>query len=962
MRFRHTNERRKNVKSKVFLGLAILLAIAGISAVSYAASPQLEQAPRVNIEEGRVGTLVDDPSPPTETVKLIFIHHSCGENWLGDGDGGLGTALKNNNYFVSDTNYGWGPPDADLGYDFIGDHTDIGHWYNWFIGPNHITYTTALYTEFDSHSYYTRTTDPDPSRQNEIVMFKSCYPNSYLDGNPGDPPTTGANPLRGQDVWSGFHTVANAKGIYNDLLTYFATHQDKLFIAITAPPQMESETDATHAANARAFNNWLVNDWLDGYSYDNVAVFDFYNVLTSNGGGPNTNDEGEVDGNHHRWLAVDSRVQHTQTVANNYSAYWGGNGGGSHPTAAGNQKATAEFVPLLNVFYNRWRSGASVAPSLSLTSPSGGDRWPVSSTQQIRWDTSGVITQVNLAYAIDGLTTTIEMNVDNTGVYSWTTPSTPTTSARVRVESVVSTTTIYDVSDEFTLYKPVAPSPALTLTAPTGSTRWPVSSTRQIRWDTSGVITQVNLAYAIGGVTRTIELSVTNTGAYTWTTPPTPTTSARVRVESVVSTTTVYDVSDAFTLYEPGDYTVYLPVVLRNHTTTPPSGSLIQASDLVYLGAFRLPDLSPGTLYTMTWNYGGGALTYYPDDDDGGPNDGYPGSLFGAGHAVVQAIGEFNIPVPVISAGKSVTELNTADSLQDPYDVKSDVFPADTYWEIPRAGLTYLPSQGAQATAKLYFSFANHAPGEDQDAGPTHGWCELDLGPPQAAGIWSIGGYSKYVTADYMFDIPQTWADAHVSGRYLVTGRFRDGGQAAMGPSLIAAAPWEAGNPPISGTVLSATPLLLYDNILASDPISLTNYHHSDEWSGAVWLTAGARSAVVFVGTKGQGDCWYGCADGTDEPPWPPDCNRGWWSTSFVGQLLFYDPDDLAAVAQGTLEPSAPQPYATMDIDEYLYHIESTQQWHHLGAAAFDRDHGLLYISEPRADEDKPLVHVWRVQ
>ena len=50
-----------------------------------------------------------DPSPPSEVVKLIFIHHSCGENWLADGDGGLGIALRDSSYFVSDTNYGWGP-------------------------------------------------------------------------------------------------------------------------------------------------------------------------------------------------------------------------------------------------------------------------------------------------------------------------------------------------------------------------------------------------------------------------------------------------------------------------------------------------------------------------------------------------------------------------------------------------------------------------------------------------------------------------------------------------------------------------------------------------------------------------------------------------------------------------------------------------------------------------------------
>jgi hypothetical protein len=39
----------------------------------------------------------------------------------------LGIALRDNNYFVSDTNYGWGPADQDEGYGTIGDHTDIPH-------------------------------------------------------------------------------------------------------------------------------------------------------------------------------------------------------------------------------------------------------------------------------------------------------------------------------------------------------------------------------------------------------------------------------------------------------------------------------------------------------------------------------------------------------------------------------------------------------------------------------------------------------------------------------------------------------------------------------------------------------------------------------------------------------------------------------------------------------------------
>ena len=49
------------------------------------------------------------PAPPVNAVRLIFIHHSVGENWLCDDNGGLGIALRDNHYYVSDTIYGWGP-------------------------------------------------------------------------------------------------------------------------------------------------------------------------------------------------------------------------------------------------------------------------------------------------------------------------------------------------------------------------------------------------------------------------------------------------------------------------------------------------------------------------------------------------------------------------------------------------------------------------------------------------------------------------------------------------------------------------------------------------------------------------------------------------------------------------------------------------------------------------------------
>jgi hypothetical protein len=301
-----------------------------------------------------------DPTPPSTTVKLIFIHHSTGENWLRDVDtsdqwaGGLGVALMNNNYFVSDTNYGWG-------HDSVGDRTDIGNWTEWFRGGSSSTILGQLYTEYDQNCWYSRL-GTDPGGENEIVMFKSCFPNSNLGGSPSDPvPPIDQNPLVGNDAYSEYMTVANAKGIYLDLLNYFATRQDKLFIIVCAPPLRSQDTGSTEAANARAFNNWLVNDLLDGYAYDNVFVFDFFNVLTSNGGSSTSSDLGWSTGNHHRYRG--GVIEHMQTVSNNYASYPSDD---SHPNATGGQKASGEFPELLNIAYHLWKGTGPVC-SLSCT-------------------------------------------------------------------------------------------------------------------------------------------------------------------------------------------------------------------------------------------------------------------------------------------------------------------------------------------------------------------------------------------------------------------------------------------------------------------------------------------------------------------------------------------------------------------------------------------------------------------
>ncbi len=389
------------------------------------------------------------------------------------------------------------------------------------------------------------------------------------------------------------------------------------------------------------------------------------------------------------------------------------------------------------------------------------------------------------------------------------------------------------------------------------------------------------------------------------------------------------------------------------------AAGLLQPSDLLYIGAFRLPD-APGTPDNVNWEWSNwaGAATCYPDGDPGGANDGYPGSIFGVGHDQTQYVSEISIPVPRKSASKNVNELNTAGVLQDFHDIKGGLF---GYIEMPRVGLEYLGPQGAQTSGKLHFSWAQHL--DEGNTGPTHGWCELNLANPQSKGVWRIGGRTNYVTADYMFEIPASWANVYTPGYRLATGRYRDGGQDAQGPAVFTYGPWNQGNPPAAGTTLTTKPLLLYDNIL--DPLpqnNLNGYTHTDEWNGGAWLSSGNNSAVIFVGNKGVGYTWYGCANGLECPP-ACDCgeDRGWWSNTIIGQILFYDPADLAKVAHGTLPANRPQPYATLNIDPYLYHISSTRQKHHVSAVAYDRQHGLLYIFEPFGDGDKTIVHVWSV-
>lgn len=407
----------------------------------------------------------------------------------------------------------------------------------------------------------------------------------------------------------------------------------------------------------------------------------------------------------------------------------------------------------------------------------------------------------------------------------------------------------------------------------------------------------------------------------------------------------------------------------------------IHPNAMVYLGAFRLPEYED-----LGWTYGGNALAYYPGGDPTGAADGYPGSLFGTGNEQQLFVSEISIPAPVISPTRNLAELPTATTLQPFTDVFAHLI---GYIEQPRAGLTYLPAQTGQDQGKIHFCYGLHL--QDTAFESSHGWFNTDLSNPQTAGAWVFDGYTGYITNDYLCDIPTEWADMYTPGQYLATGRAREGPWAGGGPGLFAYGPWNDGAPPAPGSVLtSLTPLLIYGTQVPGNPElsfdsstqAWSRYADSDRWRGLAWMTADTRGAVVFSGTKALGESWYGFANGTrwdyecgqpghpacpEVPDYPYD-NRGYWADDFQAQLLFFDPADLAQVAQGLRDTWSVEPYAYMDLSPYFFDPVYDEQdlikyrRDFVGAITFDRDRGLLYVVEQVIEDDgRGIIHVFQV-
>ncbi len=244
---------------KPLLVLAIIAAIVGCGASLYL----FKELRSLKYKAGEMEKALEESSASINTLtdmidrkvahRAVFLHHSVGRGIMNQG--GLRDSMLDMGILVRGATYG----------DEIGEETDICDW-----APKFEKDIDRIFS-FKAHpnQYYGDNT------QNDIVIFKSCYPNSNI----GLADAASKVPAERQK------TMDNYTAWFKDIAKVFQKHPTKLFVYLTAPPLAPERTTPENAARARQFNQWLQNEFIPAYQQEtglrNFVVYDLFDQLAN---------------------------------------------------------------------------------------------------------------------------------------------------------------------------------------------------------------------------------------------------------------------------------------------------------------------------------------------------------------------------------------------------------------------------------------------------------------------------------------------------------------------------------------------------------------------------------------------------------------------------------------------------------------------------------------------------------
>ena len=187
-----------------------------------------------------------------------------------------------------------------------------------------------------------------------------------------------------------------------------------------------------------------------------------------------------------------------------------------------------------------------VLPYIEITTPNGGEQWPIGTEKEITWTFVGTISDsLTIVYSTDNFATSNPVSTleANDGTYTWTVPDDYSTAAKVKITDA-SRPEIEDESDAaFAIVYPI-----IRITRPNGGELFTVADVEPITWENTGSVgNSLKIEYskdnfATAGIL--IAADAANTGTANWSVPDDTSTSVRMRITDNTRPV-VWDKSDA---------------------------------------------------------------------------------------------------------------------------------------------------------------------------------------------------------------------------------------------------------------------------------------------------------------------------------------------------------------------------------------------------------------------------------
>jgi len=360
-------------------------------------------------------------------------------------------------------------------------------------------------------------------------------------------------------------------------------------------------------------------------------------------------------------------------------------------------------------------------------------------------------------------------------------------------------------------------------------------------------------------------------------------------------------------------------------------GSLVQRSNLVYQGAFRVPQ---GTIGTSTFAYGGTALAFNPARD----------SLFIVGHDWDQQVAE--ITIPAIINGSSLDDLATATVLQSFSDSTEGKMGQVGDGTVKVGGLLPYHNQ-MYSTAYLYYDASasqirsHFVSGTDLNV---HG---------DVSGPYRVGEVGAGFVSGYFGLVPAAWQAA--LGGPVLNGQccIPIISRTSFGPAVFTIDPEQLG----SLDPLPAASLLYYpqSHPLAQEDTQNSFFNLASEVRGVVFPEN--TSSVLFFGRHGIGPYCYGTGGASGGDCYDPDdSSKGTHAYPYRYYVWAYDANNLAAVKSGQSQPWEVTPYAVWEFPLPF------AQAGHLQGATYDPATNRIFVSQAYGDSEYPVIHVFTVQ